>query len=249
MRTVHLLVSLCFIASLSTLAAACASNPTPHPVNEDPTDYGPSGEASPGGGAGNNVATDDERGLSDGAMTDAGALPSAPERADTADTAGPDSDAGVEICEEIVAGFHEALSNYQTCETHDDCVLLVDDNDCDCTRAIAVSDLDAAQALLNLALSCATEEEELLGYCEADTAPLGNVAFCEDGECLADTPGESCLSVPDEVDASIPIADDAWSATDDVGPGDDSATQGVDAEEGDAGVAVPEDDAGESSAD
>ncbi len=221
MRTRHLIVAI-YVALFATMFSGCLSNPTPHPGTEDNNGFSGSGEAT---GAGGSTGSRTEDPAAAGTIADAGATPGPNEADNDAGSAEPTDGAGPDTeeleCEELVQVFPDALLEFQGCETDEDCVLLVDENDCDCTRAIAVSDLDGALALMEFALSCATDEGDVLGYCESDTAPLGNSAFCDAGSCQADTPGESCLSGPEQ---------DTWTS-----PDDDITTAPEDAEEGDAG--------------
>jgi len=197
MRSHPLIVALPLVLMLgaSVVANGCisgsgVSNPTPHPGTEDPTGIGTTGSGGGGmmGDEADPQAEPNDRDRGNGAAADAGAAPD-PMESDAEQEPGPD-------CEALAADLEGSLADLQSCEVDEDCALLVDDNDCDCTRAIAVAeaDLSAAQALLDLAMSCTDDEDDVLGGCIADAPPTGNMAACEQSVCVAYMPGGSCLA-------------------------------------------------------
>jgi hypothetical protein len=242
MLTLKRLLLLLATASLVVASSACISNPTPHPGSGDNTGLNiasDSAAVATGGTEPAPTSATDPSASEDGdeeSNSAGGSEPSmGPQDAssggdssegdistDEDGDVGPDGDNAP--CDGVVSSFSQALSSYQACQADDDCVLLIDDNDCDCTRAIAVSDLDGAQALLDGALLCALDASEVLGQCISDAAPTGNLATCQQGLCQAETPSESCLNDADDVVNS----QDASEPSEDAGPTDDDVTPETD---------------------
>lgn len=229
MLTLRRFFSLLTIAVSAVAASGCVANPTPHPGSSDNT--GLSMSESAGDSALNAGATEAAAEVSEDRGADEGEggfdnAPSAPDpSADESDTTADEGDSSVQAdvgpdveidpCGEGPLDFDEALLSYQACESDDECTLLVDENTCECTRAVAVSDSEGAQALLDGALLCAESLDALLGPCEADVAPLGNIARCVMGLCDVESPSESCLSAPD---ADIAEESDDVVSDEDAGP-------------------------------
>ncbi len=218
------------------LASGCIANPTPHPGSSDNSGLNSLGA----GGAMESASSADEantnNALDEGYEdSEAGAAPSAGEEpnatmdatgseGDAADTedaqgedAGPESDAST--CEGVVEDFQQSLEGFQACSEDAQCLLLLDENSCACTRAIAVSDIEGAQALLDEALGCASEADEILGACDEDIAPLGNQAICVDERCQVLSPSTTCMAASGE-DALD--SEDAGAEQADVGPEGDT---------------------------
>ena len=182
------LLSTIAIAAFALTAVACVANPTPHPGSGDNSGMGMADNATDGAFAAAEAEGGGAASESDEMAVDNAPEPNGPTSAQGADSgsevegdaiapddASPDGES--DPCEGPSVDFLSELMSYQGCASDDECQLLIDENSCECTRAIAVSDLEGAQALLDGALLCAEAADDVLGPCIADAAPTGNVAF------------------------------------------------------------------------
>ena len=171
----HHLLIALALAFCATWTIGCVSNPTPHPGTSDPTNV------SLNEAGGQDTGTDD----GDRADVEAGStLPTEPL-----------------LCENV----EEILAEDQSCSVDADCVLLIDVNDCACTRAFAVSTAhdDLSADLLMDALACNLTEEDLAGPCITDLAATGNSVICAEGLCEAVIPTEGCDACSGDAPACV----------------------------------------------